>query len=256
MCLSVRPLIVENQAMYVGEAFHSEYGNIHVFGLTASVAMKYEGSNILIFPVPCNQPLSKNNILVSRSTSTLRAMLATLKANSRTDIEAGVKTKCLLANSPGEITEVLESNVAIYVDNIEAFASFVGEFYPGCSVIMSVFDGSEEFRNFTLWTWYKPMKPEMLFLPTLTSMGTLVAINGELSCDYWAIMSTQNMKGGTEITHQETDLVLRDYLPKRVVGKHFTGWHKNADTVAATEAIQAGLSDGMHRRPFLGIQHG
>lgn len=256
MCLSVRPLIVANQAMYVGEASHPEYGDIHVFGLTALVAMKYVGSNILIFPVPCNEPLSKNNILISRSTSTLPAMVASLKANSRTNIEAGVKTKWLLANSPGEITEVLESNVAIHVDNIEAFASFVGEFYPGCSVIMSVFDGSEEFQNFTLWAWYKPTKPEMLFLPTLTSMGTLVAIDGELPCDYWAIMSTLNMKGGAEIPHQEADLMLKDYLPKRIVGKRFTGWHKNADTVAATEAIQAGFSDGIHRRPFLGIQHG
>lgn len=257
MCLSVQPLTVKDKVLYVGEANHPEFGTVHVFGMSASVAMMYEGENLIFFPTPCLNELNEGSIFKTRVSTALPNMVATITQALLPDSSLptqGIQT--LVANSAAEIMDVLESYTAIQIDNAEAYASFIGEFYPGCSVVICAFDGSIEFRNLTVWYWYRPSRPDMLFLPTLTSMATFVAIDSEVPCDYWAIMSTREMKGGTPVTNSKASSRDIPYLPTKIIGRHFTGWHKNADTVSASEAIQNGMSDGIHRRPFLGIQHG
>lgn len=256
MCLSVRPLLVENKILYTGEAHHPDHGYVHVFGLTASISMKNEGGNALIFPIPCKELLSEGNIIAFKQSSVFPNMMSALKRESLTELNVPrIEPHWMVANSPSAITEVLESNAVMHIDNLRAFASFIGEFYPGYSVIIGAFAGSQDLQHFTLWAWYKPAKPEVLFLPTLTSVGTLIDIDGEIPCDYWAIMSALDMHSRTLLIYQDVKK-LSSYLPQRIVGKHFSGWHKNADTMAATEAIKAGFSDGILRRPFLGIYHG
>ena len=97
----------------------------------------------------------------------------------------------------------------------------------------------------------------MLFLPTLASNGTVLEINAESPCDYWVIMSTSDMSGGTKFKHEDVyPIELAECLPTKIIGRHFKGWYKNADTITSVEAIQVGVADSIHRRPFIGIWHG
>src|SRR5690554_3793252 len=104
MCLSARPLLVKNQVMNVGEERHPDHGYVHVFGVTASVAMQYDGENVLIFPVPCNEPLSKSNIIALRKFSVFPNMMSALKRESPTKPELpDIKPDWMIANSPSAI---------------------------------------------------------------------------------------------------------------------------------------------------------
>lgn len=258
MSLSERPLTVNDKILYAGETNHLEHPEVHLFGFSAAVSSQQEGANIIILPVPSQNPLSEANIINLKSSVALTEMMNAVSGNSQKPSEfPPIVYKTLLISGASQISEGLVEHNIPQSEKMAAFAGFLGEFYPGYSMIVCIFDGSKELKQFTLWAQYTPLRPDMFFLPTLVGDGVRIDLDAESLCDYWAIMSTRNMSSGVKLMHTDASSVdFNTYLPQKIIGRHFKGWYKNADTISSVDDIAAGLSDSIHRRPFIGIWHG
>ncbi len=257
MSLSIGSLMIKDSAMYVGEANHPKYGSVPVFGITASIATQHKERNVLIFPIPSDSTVSRNNIINTGTTAVLYGMVNTLD-NSRGHIQLlpEIAYSIHFVSGAAQIEKELSEEGISDIVGLAGFSGLIGEFYPTCSMILCAFEGFEELKQFTLWIWYSPTKPEMFFLPTLVSNETVIEMNAEFPCDYWAMMSSSMMIGGAKLAKDEIPVDLMPYVPSKIVGRHITGWYKNGDTISSVENIGSGLSEGIHRRPLLGIWHG
>jgi len=248
--LSIKPILVTNEIMYVGEAIHPDQSIVHLFGYTASVKTTSEGLNVLAFPLPSDRVVCSDQVV---DTKTHRPLLNLLSVYVDSNV-VGVPLQydCSLVSSSNEIGQG-----TVVIEGLSEFAALIGEFFPNHQLLVCSFDSFPAQRQFTIWVWYKPTRVEVLFLPTTVGTENLIDPKSEIQCDYWALMSTLTMTQGPEPSFSfDVPWNLMAYMPSHIVGRKFDGWHQNADTVSSVEGIRVALPDSIHRRPIWGLWHG
>lgn len=120
-------------------------------------------------------------------------------------------------------------------NDIRLFAQAIRQHYPNFPIACIPLNVSQKQFVFMYTFRYTPFREDMFFISTLESSFDDFDPDKEVYCNYSVSMSTK-----------------KDVWCKR----KFTGWQQNADTLAAVEYIEAGMSDMMVRRSLWGLWHG
>lgn len=250
--LSLKPVNVMNPIWYVGESHHTKHRLIHVFGISALLTCKHTGTNVIAFPIAGSGIPNSDQIIEIGGNILLEVMLKAADS-SVPDSAKCDPLNCVITIFPDSsaMSETLQ-----IVEGIPAFASTVGEFYPGYQIVTIRFEPFEKPHHLEILMWYKPARVDALFVPTVNGTCGEIDFNAEVYCDDWIFMSSMYLEKGIHLSYPNTDIYSRQYLPKNVIARHITGWYKNAETISSVEGIRAGMPDFIHRRPFWGVEHG
>lgn len=240
-----------NKVFYIGEAEHRVHGKIHVFGISFEISCNDSGNNFLVIPIPGTKLLLNDQIIEVGNSTFSTCILEPVIGKDENKLE---QLDCSVALLSG--TDQLKQKFSQFSE-IDSFSSLIGEFYPEYQFLTCQYSHFSGYRKFSVFTWYKPAKPDELFLPTLIGTASMIDFNKDIHIEYWALMSALKMSQGLKTINKISNTDSQSQLlPKFIVGKKFEGWYKNADTVSSVEGIEVGLSDAVRRRPFFGLWHG
>jgi len=116
-------------------------------------------------------------------------------------------------------------------ENSELFA-FYSKYSPKYPVALCCFDNADAARASPILLWYKPLHPNEFAAPAIDShTGSAPDLSAHVLVDHWVIFGCDDALG-TGVWYQDNPPdEVRPFLPRRVVGRQFSGKFPNGDFI-------------------------
>jgi hypothetical protein len=289
MCMSVSPGIpvrFSNTVLYAAEIIDPNGELVHVLGYQNKVqngvgprswigrlfSRQLTGNAmILAFPaIP--KSMTDENILVTRQyphilqdmakalTPKPRSLGRSLGVNSFCQgippvvqiFESGIYT-VVLAQDPKAIPEALHQvpeakRPSLNPELFDAYARW----YPDWTIALCCFNTREEKLGDPLLWWYKPMNPDVLFLPGLDGhTGDLPDLNATVDIDHTIAVGSHQMKRGIPIYYQdELSNTIQPYLLDQLIGTQLLSRMPNGDFYCEVNDVRKGAFNLIRKAPI------
>jgi hypothetical protein len=264
MCVAVAPARFTGTILYHGLRHHPDHGRVHVLGYQNTAQNLAPGPNAMLLHLPAAGMTQANFIDTSRCPRVLRDMVDTLRPVSRGP--AGVAYGAAPAGGPPPVqvfdhdiyTVVLATDPTLIPDALERVPphkripvnrplfDFYAALYPGYAVALCCFDNREALAANPLLMWYSPHDRDRFALPAIDChTGAVPDLAAPVLTDHWVIFGTDEAGPGwgAEVRYSphydqgglpqapQYGGPAAPFLPGRIMGVEFTGWHPNGDFV-------------------------
>ncbi len=250
MCVSLQDAEFTGTLLYIGENIHPQHGEIRVLGYQNTPKNKSKGGNAMLLHFPAGKLMNPDNILdASKARSILKDMkdavspqMATRGMSSGSRMKKGIVHvfdhdiyTIVLAKHASDIPQALSR---VPVDrrpelNREIFEYYTQRF-PGYQYALCCFNNKEAQQAAPMFWWYTPKNNNFLELPGIDAHdgsppkeGAMVHVNS------WVFMSSHRLRDNAinarRVSYTFLPDNLKDFLPKNIVGKRFSGAMKNGD---------------------------
>ncbi|WP_412516323.1 hypothetical protein K8Z49_36465 [Actinomadura madurae] len=273
MCVAAAPARFTGTILYHGLRNHAEHGRVHVLGYQNTAQNLAPGPNAMLLHLPAAGMTQANFIDTSRCPRILRDMVDTLRPVSRGPADAYGAAPQAAGPPPVQVfdhdvyTVVLATDPTLIPDALEQVPphkripanrplfDFYAAMYPGYAVALCCFDNREALAANPLLMWYSPHDPDRFALPAIDChTGAVPDLGAQVLTDHWVVFGTDEARPGwgAEVRyapHYDQDNLPQaplnsgpaaPFLPGRVMGVQFDGWHPNGDFVIPYADVLSG----------------
>lgn len=273
MCVSMDLAEFSGTILYAGRRRHPEHGLIEVLGYQNTAVNLAGGPNAMLLHVPA-RTLSPDHFLTVRDdeAGVLNLMVDALAPRAAS---AGIAAMDWMDGGEPAV-RVLEHDVytVLLAEDARAIPAalervpehrrprpdpelmaFYASCYPDHVIILCCFDNADARRAKPLLMWYEPRNPELLAVPALDChTGGAPDLDAPVATDHWVIFGADDVLDGAAVGPAEPVAYpgsmrysLREYLPDRVTGRHFSGPERNGDFAIRHADLLGGHLDRIER---------
>nr|WP_042187624.1 hypothetical protein [Kibdelosporangium sp. MJ126-NF4]CEL18233.1 hypothetical protein [Kibdelosporangium sp. MJ126-NF4]CTQ90536.1 hypothetical protein [Kibdelosporangium sp. MJ126-NF4] len=277
MCVCAAEAELSGTVLYQGRVEHPLHGLIHVLGYQNTVRNLAAGPNAMLLHLPGKDMSQANFIDTTGCPRILRNMVSALRpprahtidwmsgpvavASAVEVFEHDIYTVVLAEDPraiPAALTRVPEARrVRISRELMEFYA----DRFPGYAIALCCFDNREAQQANPLLLWYTPHDTDLFRLPAIDChTGGVPDLDADVATDHWVILGTDQAAEdwGTPVDYGLVEVKRKwgaaprspavkgptaGFLPARVIGRSFTGHHRNGDfTIAYDDVLRVNLS--------------
>jgi hypothetical protein len=268
MCVSVAKARLTGTTVFLGETDHRDLGLVNVLGYQNTVVNLASGPNAMILHFPTSELMTQENILdTSECRNILKDMVEAIQpSQSRAkslSFDAVRLTRpvvfnhdiysVVLANDPRDVLSVLDqvpSNKRPPL-NSELFDFYADRFRSSrpWPVAVCCFDNKEAKKAAPLLWYYQPFYKDLFFVPALDAHDGGLPTEEAVEVDHHVIFGSPRLQYGSPVSYRDqVPSRVREFLPDRVIGKHFSGRQPNGDFVGSKQKIIGTGIDATYRR--------
>jgi hypothetical protein len=123
--------------------------------------------------------------------------------------------------------------------NSELF-QFYSKYFPKYPVALCCFDNADAARASPILLWYKPLHPDEFAAPAIDShTGTVPDLSANVLVDHWVIFGCDEAFGREVMYRDNRSDDVKSFLPRRVVGRQFSGKLPNGDFIGSKEGSES-----------------
>jgi hypothetical protein len=173
----------------------------------------------------------------------------------------------ILAEDPAAIPSALQKieKRKRIAENSDLFA-FYSKHFPKYPVALCCFDNADAARASPILLWYKPLHPNEFAAPAIDShTGSAPDLSAKVLVDHWVIFGCDDAFGTGVRYRDNLSAEVRSFLPRRVVGRQFSGKLPNGDFIGTkmnsdspvflrrSPVKEVRVGNGVERHPVIGL---
>ncbi len=185
--------------------------------------------------------------------STWRRMSMLLSDEPRVQVfQTGIYT-VVLADDPRDIPAALHRVPSSKRPTLNpALFDAYARWYPGWTMALCCFNNARARLADPLLWWYRPMRPDRLFLPAVDChTGDIPDLDAQVSVDHVVAVGSHRMTGGQRVYYQD-DLPVKvaPYLLTTLIGQRFSGPMPNGDFIFQMKDVRRGSLSPIRSKPL------
>ena len=280
MCVCAAEAKLSGTVLYQGQVEHPVHGGIHVLGYQNTARNLAAGPNAMLLHLPGKGVSQANFIDTSGCPRILQDMVSAVRPPSRGvdwmggPAAAGAAVEVfehdiytvILAEDPlaipAALTRVPEAK---RVRISRELMRFYADRFPGYAIALCCFDNRDARQANPLLLWYAPHDPDLFRLPAIDChTGGVPDLEAQVATDHWVILGTDQApedwgvpvdyglvevkrKWGAPPRSPAVKGPAAGFLPARVIGRSFTGPHRNGDFLIAFDNVLRANLAALHR---------
>lgn len=246
MCVSTAMAEFTGTTVFLGKKYHPTHGWVFVLGYQNTAQNFSSGPNAMLLHLPAIS-MTQQNFLDTRSCrNVLKDMVTALMPRSRgVSFSMGIAKGLVQVFEHDIYTVVLATDASLIPGVLplvpeqkriavnQPLFDFYAKRFPGYAMALCCFDNKQAMDAAPLLMWYKPMNPDFFMLPALDChTGDVPSLSEQVTVDHWVILGLDELSIGSGQTVNYTNHIHPDifaFLPRRVIGAHFSGRMRNGD---------------------------